>query len=337
MSKKIFFYLFSVKVLILLYIIQKLYLNEDNYQLATNAAIRQNRIDNTSLRFDQRYPSLLRCYNKGLKKWHSSTKRLDSYANPASNQTHNARFIRALVLYFPVDRKELYQIEFKWLYRSWIEMQQYEPPKWRTDLILFVQADLPFLTELNCSFAFKRRSDEELPLCTLIQYVPLNNRTISTVNSPNYDDLLQKINIFSNNSIELAPFYSLLKKSVVDYNYLDSIMVAFEGFEYFKSAGYDFLIRSDMDVFLTPLFAQWLPDNCNDFYVGRGGYSDAFNDKRFRRIASNLKLEYAGMTNLGSTWYSTPDQFRLVSYLTLFGIQINLNIFYVSLYDNWFK
>lgn len=75
-----------------------------------------------------------------------------------------------------------------------------------------------------------------------------------------------------------------------------------------------------MDVFLTPLFATWLPRHCNDFCVGRGGYSTTFNANKFARIAQNLKLKYAGEQNLGSTWYSTPAQFRLVAYLTLFGM-----------------
>ena len=41
---------------------------------------------------------------------------------------------------------------------------------------------------------------------------------------------------------------------------------------------------------------------------------------RLRRISSDLGLSYASRTNLGSTWYSTPHQFRLISYLTLFGM-----------------
>lgn len=75
-----------------------------------------------------------------------------------------------------------------------------------------------------------------------------------------------------------------------------------------------------MDVFLTPLFSTWLPRHCNDFNVGRGGYSTDFNVKRFARIANNLGLKYAGEQNMGSTWYSTPAQFRLVAYLTLFSM-----------------
>ena len=96
--------------------------------------------------------------------------------------------------------------------------------------------------------------------------------------------------------------------------------MAFEGYKYFKTAKYDFLIRSDMDVFLTPLFGKWVPRHCNDFVVGGGAFSNDFNDKRFKRIAKDLGLSYAGARNLGSTWYSTPAQFRLVSFMTLFGM-----------------
>lgn len=105
-----------------------------------------------------------------------------------------------------------------------------------------------------------------------------------------------------------------MKKKVVVFFFLNL------RYEYFKRGGYDFIIRSDSDVFLTPLFATWLPRHCNDFYVGRGAYSTYFNDKRLRRAAQRLGLDYAGQQNLGSTWYSTPDQIRLVSYLTLFSM-----------------
>lgn len=115
-------------------------------------------------------------------------------------------------------------------------------------------------------------------------------------------------------------FLSVVQHNLQEYSYLDSILIAFEGYDYLKKAKYDFVIRSDIDVFLTPLFSKWIPVNCNDFAVGGGGYSVEFNMKRLRRIANNLKFEYAGLWNLGSTWYSTPDQFRLVAYFTLFGM-----------------
>ena len=48
--------------------------------------------------------------------------------------------------------------------------------------------------------------------------------------------------------------------------------------------------------------------------------SSTFNINRLRRISTDLGLSYASKANLGSTWYSTPHQFRLVAYLTLFGM-----------------
>lgn len=75
-----------------------------------------------------------------------------------------------------------------------------------------------------------------------------------------------------------------------------------------------------MDVFLTPLFAKWLPRNCNTFIAGRGAFSTDFNEKRLSRAAARINLKYAFERNLGSTWYSTPEQARLTAYLTLFGM-----------------
>ena len=49
-------------------------------------------------------------------------------------------------------------------------------------------------------------------------------------------------------------------------------------------------------------------------------FSTTFNMNRLRRISAILGLKFAANKNLGSTWYSSPDQFRLVSYLTLFGM-----------------
>jgi hypothetical protein len=73
-----------------------------------------------------------------------------------------------------------------------------------------------------------------------------------------------------------------------------------------------------MDVFLTPLFSNWLPRFCNDFYVGGGGYSTTFNKKRLSRVAKDLNLEYAFAPSIGATWYSTPEQFRIAGYLSTF-------------------
>lgn len=236
------------------------------------------------------------------------------YSQEAPKEFYKFRITRAFLVYFPIEMSNDYILEFKWMYRSWIEMQKYEPANWRTDLVVFINNDPKyfkedfFLKKLNCSFENKRISNMDEPMCTLIKYIPLKNRKFMPTkfnefnSTQKYDYLLNNVNIFSDNETNLVPFYEFLKEHVSNYGYLDSILMAFDGYNYLKSAGYNFVIRSDMDVFLTPLFGKWIPRNCNDFYVGRGGFSSPFNINRLNRIAKELNFYTASQENLGSTW-----------------------------------
>jgi hypothetical protein len=289
-----------------------------------------------------KYKNILKCNKISLPQWTESSLRNKStamkfnYFHPASNSTHNDRILRAVIVYFPIDKHKHFESEFRWFYRSWVEMTNYEPAQWRTDLIVFIENDNEyfknlnfFLNQLKCSFKNKRTSRLEKPMCTLIDYIPMNKRKLKQLNNEifkfengenkllKYFYLLEKVDIYSNNESNLLPFYTLLQTKLSKYGYLDSILMAFDGYDYFKSADYDFLVRADMDVFLTPFFGLWIPKYCNDFIVGGGAYSENFNRKRLKKIAHTLNLGYIGADNLGSTWYSTVEQFRLVSYLTL--------------------
>lgn len=189
-------------------------------------------------------------------------------------------------------------------------MQKYEPTKWRTDLVIFIRNDPmffkdgnSFLEQLNCKFSNRRTSKSDRPMCTLVEYVPLRDLKVPPINANmnrNYTKLLTEVNMFSDKPEDLTEFWTFCHHSLKTYPYVDSVVVAFSGYSYFKSAGFDFLIRSDMDVFLTPLFATWLPYNCDDFYAGNGGYSTSFNAKRLGRIAKDLGISNAGVFNLGS-------------------------------------
>ncbi len=235
-----------------------------------------------------------------------------------------------MLFYFPIESAGHFEIEFEWLYTSCIEMQKSEPAKWRTDLILLINNDpvffkdnSSFLDKLNCSFLNRRTSKLDRPMCTLVNYTPLKNRsTKAPPVNPDYAKLLA--DMFSDMPENLAAFYSLAKENLKNYPPVDSILVGFDGYAYLKSAEFDFVMRSDMDVFLTPMFAKWLPQNCDDFYAGNGGYSTDFNMKRLARIAEDLGFGNAAIRNLGSTWYSTPEQIRLVSFYTFFAMVIRI-------------
>jgi hypothetical protein len=303
-----------------------------------NATVVQSSLRDPELDFLKKYPFFLKCkqYYKNRSKEADASIPFN-YSKPAENYTHSLRILRGVIVFYPIDKISHFEYEFRWLYRSWINMLRYEPPMWRTDLIVFIKDDKAlfknesfFLNQLNCSFHNLRRSASQPPMCTLINYIPINQRSFDAISEKKqfendherYQFVLRNINIYNQSeaNADKFVFYDLLKRNLANYHYVDSILMAFDGYEYFKSAGFDFLIRSDMDVFLTPLFGQWLPRFCDDFYVGGGGYSSSFNKKRFRRVAKDLGFEYAEQHNLGSTWYSTPDQFRIVSYLTLFGM-----------------
>ena len=290
----------------------------------------------------KKYPFLLDCRNssdqnrtlKGSIK-ETSGKFLNK---PAPKHTHEQRISRAVLVYFPIEQTHGFEYEFKWLFKSWIHMQKHEPKKWRTDIVVFIENDkrllssnAKFLTDMGCSFSNKRKSKRDRPMCTLLQYVPIKKRKLKVLKNDlfksdyrdfkaKYNYLLDNVDIFNNDEMNLLPFYTMVKDSLQHYGYVDSILMAFDGYEYLNSAGYDFLIRSDIDVFLTPLFSVWLPKHCNDFYVDHFKYSDAFNSRRLENVASYLKLNYSNITDFGTTWISTAHQLRLVGYLTLFGM-----------------
>lgn len=84
------------------------------------------------------------------------------FSKPASNNTHNLRIVRGIVVYFPIEKYNNFLLEFKWMYRSWIEMQNYESAKWRTDLIVFLDTDNEafklddfLMKDLDCSLNYR--------------------------------------------------------------------------------------------------------------------------------------------------------------------------------------
>jgi hypothetical protein len=213
------------------------------------------------------YKSLLDCRNEYSKlspgqiksqSENTASQDLDKYKEPADEKTHSIRITRGVVVYFPIESANNFQTEFRWLYRSWIEMQKHEPGKWRTDLLVFIDKqkfdsskDIGFLRDLNCSFVNTRIRSIDLPMCTLIDYVAIKDRKdayLSTRNPRiNSDDVYQffmnELDIFDPKPDEKELFLNLLSSNLATYGYLDSILVAYEGYAYFKSAGFDFLIR----------------------------------------------------------------------------------------------
>lgn len=118
--------------------------------------------------FINKYPKALQCNIDSPEMSPFETRFLGTsedfydFSKPASNKTHNLRIVRGIVVYFPIGKYENFLLEFKWMYRSWIEMQKYESIKWRTDLIVFLDTDNKavmlddfLMKDLNCSLNYR--------------------------------------------------------------------------------------------------------------------------------------------------------------------------------------
>ncbi|GAU90489.1 hypothetical protein RvY_02896 [Ramazzottius varieornatus] len=186
---------------------------------------------------------------------------------------------RAVVAYFPVKQLEPYLGQLKWCLRSLLEMMKDEPKLWRTDIVLYVE-DLtsPELRQLGCSTTARQNASEPFK-CILVKYTKVQDRVIDPKSS-GYD--------------------RELKDQFKEYSFIDSIAPLAEQPEVYLN--YDFVVRSDLDVFFTPAFSKWIPPGCT-FITGNGGYSDPYNLMKLALVANHSGSYFnSSIWNIGSTW-----------------------------------
>ncbi|CAF3369907.1 unnamed protein product [Rotaria sp. Silwood1] len=212
---------------------------------------------------------------------------------PRIHQPLSSSILRGIIIFYPHDQEISFASELLWLYRSWIEMMKNESSSWRTDLIIYTGNFTSHLQQLGCIYNHIRIDKYESPQCRVFPYQRIRSRDIRNINKID-DNIYQQIDI--DRSI-------LLKTHLQTYEYIDSINIIAECYQSF--AMYDYILRTDIDVFLTPYFGHFIPYN-DIFLVGRGSYSTAFNTGRLRRIAHHMNWLYANITNIGSTWYGPP-------------------------------
>ncbi|KAH9106292.1 hypothetical protein AeMF1_018079 [Aphanomyces euteiches] len=211
--------------------------------------------------------------------WYFDIKYEDIHAHIFSTKSPNNDqvFVRGVVLCFPATRFLVYMPQFRWLRRSWVEMQRYEPDKWRTDLILYMApgTDLRPFQALGCTMTSRESPDEP-------------------------------------NKCIVVPTYVSMSTLDFKYDFGDSINVAVVA----KLDAYDYILRTDLDTFLTPAFATWRPAVMT---VGQGGYEfQGYNTSaKLVRIAKSLNLTSAGLTNIGSTWYGPTKLLQTCANLTV--------------------
>ncbi len=154
-------------------------------------------------------------------------------------KTEQKNIRRAIIVHFPIARSGVYISELKWLYLSWIETIQNQPNDWQTDLIIY---SLPssFLDELGC---YETNNKSTKNNCFRIHYNSLWDQT------KNDSELLRLIQTN-------VPIWC---------RHLDSLGILLENSEFLNQ--YDYVLRTDIDVFLTPHFAHYIPFDCS-FQIG---------------------------------------------------------------------
>jgi len=173
--------------------------------------------------------------------------------------------------------------------RDELQRSQDESSLWRTDLIIYSGNYSTNLQQLGCIYNQIRINRQEPPQCRVFPYKRIHLRNVQDPNNTN-DYLYRQFD--KNRSI-------LLTTHLESYGYVDSINIIAEYYPSF--AMYDYILRTDIDVFLTKYFGRFVPYN-NTLLVGGGSYSTAFNTARLRRVANDMNWLYANLTNLGSTW-----------------------------------
>ena len=183
---------------------------------------------------------------------------------------------RAVLAYLPDQKK--FRDEFKFHYLSIGVMRSNQETHVKTDMVIYADApSFPFLQALGCVFE-TRKSRDEAEKCVIYTYIP-----------------------------------AAFEDPLLAYSYFPSIY-ALAQFSDFSL--YTYTIRVDLDTFLTPGFASWLPDR-DKIFVGSGGYGSTNANNHLKWISKELNLNFSDLQGLGSTWYGSSSLMVKTAELTV--------------------
>ncbi|EER00424.1 hypothetical protein Pmar_PMAR027768 [Perkinsus marinus ATCC 50983] len=204
-----------------------------------------------------------------------------------SGRPYNAT-TRAVMVFLPVAPAPRFRRELRALFLSWLLVRLDEPSDLRTDFVIFTAGEGREVAEkIGCSI--KRRETRGDPSrCIILSYEPLGDRP--TPASEPSDPLR-------------------------DYTAYVDCMVTIAEYEDFE---YDYILRTDLDTFLMPGFADWIPGERDQLIVGRGGYSSENANMHLKYVTKTLGLrDDKDLKSLGSTWFGNLKLFRATARLVL--------------------
>ena len=203
---------------------------------------------------------------------HEAGARLSKAVN-ISFDADKPQISRGIAVYFPASEVQ-HEKELKGFLLSIAFMRTSQPPSMKTDVVVFAPPrGYEFAKSIGCTEA-KRTSFRDPERCIIVEHVPLFER--SGVSDP-----------------------------LLSYKrYLDSVLMMAEYKDY---SSYDYLMKSDMDTFVTPAFADWRIPKGKIIATGKGGYSHPNADRRLSFVMKKtFGMRDEGHTNIGTTWYGSP-------------------------------
>lgn len=166
-------------------------------------------------------------------------------------------------------------------------MQKYEPAWSRTDIVVVTERWNQRFDELHCARSVPAGITSTGQCLVLSDYVSITEREAEIFGSYKFADSMDALNFAFQHTAQMEL--------------------------------YDWVVRTDLDTFFTPAFAEWHP---NRIVVGGGAFcfSGHKTCKRLRRIAVDMKLvtiRHKMIENVGSTWYGPLDDIAQASKLTV--------------------
>ena len=201
-------------------------------------------------------------------------KALEKVEKSKGANSNEKGFTRAVIVFMPGNLGRQHSREFRALFLSWIRVRQEQPKGFKTDLIVVTpEENLKRLSNLGCSTK-SRKSIQDSERCVVRLYMPLLSRKVPE---------------------------SMAQDPLTEYKgYIDSMLclAEYDGYQY------DVVMRSDLDAFLMPGFADWVPPSRTMLVVGEGGYGHENSNAHLRYVSKVLGLDVKdGLLGLGSTWF----------------------------------
>jgi hypothetical protein len=168
----------------------------------------------------------------------------------------------------------------------------------RRAVVVFVEDNKHLLLQLGC-------------LYTSLKYIQSNDTDLVVFGTK------EALNKVPNDCIKVEYELDNLPPEFLNYRFIYSVSCLTGKHADFLDE-YDYILRTDVDTFLTPAWYTYYPAL---YTVGVGGYvNDELTRSNLKRISSDFNLRHQGLHNLGSTHYGDArlvrDVCKLASSIT---------------------